>query len=239
MEASSKDKSSAVVIQASTAPEKSALLPQEQIRTYWWRWLVLGILMSNTILSYFLWITFAPVADVMRCYYSISNDIVNALSLVNVGLILFLVLPSAWCLRRFGLRFTLILSSIASALGAGIRVMGAGAGYFSLLMIGQIVSAFNGLLEGGYTLFSEVWFSPSERAMATALSASIAPQVRERVSACTCIYNVLYWGSTVCKTYCWPLAIFIKGIAIEMVIFVIFIACACIQGVRQSDWCHM
>lgn len=202
MEASSKDKSSALLkkvtenyaaIQANTPEEKekSSLQLPKQIRTYWWRWWVLGVLMSNNILANLLWITFAPVADVMRCYYNITNDVVNALSLASAGITLLLVLPSAWCLSRFGLRFTLILSSIAAALGAGIRVMGAGAGYFSLLMTGQIVSSFDGILEGGFTLFSEVWFPSSERATATALSASIAPQVRGGL--CLCVWVYLVW----------------------------------------------
>ncbi len=146
-------------------------------KTYWWRWMVLAVFMLNHIANNLLWITFAPVADVMRCYYGINNNVVNALSLASAVLTIFLVLPSAWALIHFGIRFTVVLSSAATALGAGLRVAGAGSGYFSLLMAGQIVSSFNGLMEGSVTLLSETWFSSSERATATALSASISPQV--------------------------------------------------------------
>lgn len=157
-----------------------------EIRTYWWRWWVLSVYMLNLILNNLLWITFAPIADVMRCYYGITDDVVNTLSLVSAILALLLVLPASWLLTRFGIRFVLVISSAANALGGAIRVGGAGSGYFSLLMVGQIVSSFNGLMSGAPTLFSEIWFPATERATATALGASVAPQVS------------LSWGWGVC-----------------------------------------
>lgn len=148
-----------------------------RVRSYWWRWSVLGVFVLNQVVNNLLWITFAPVADVMRCYYHIDNDVVNTLSLVSAVLALVLVLPASWLLVRVGLRFVVVLSSFATALGGALRVMGAGAGYFSLLMVGQIVSSFNGLMSGAPTLMSETWFPASERATATALGTAIASQV--------------------------------------------------------------
>lgn len=168
-----------------TVPPKPYSKPSEtatpttfvEVRTYWWRWAVLGVFILNQLFSNLLWITFAPVADIMRCYYGVSNELVNTLSLVSAVLALLLVIPAAWLLIRYGIRFVIVLSSFATALGGALRVMGAGSGYFYLLIIGQTVSSFNGLMSGASTLLSETWFPASERVTATALGASIAPQV--------------------------------------------------------------
>ena len=166
----------------STTTPTTAAVPANssitKIRTYWWRWAVLAIFILNQLLSNLLWITFAPIADVMRCYYDITNDLVNTLSLASAVLTLFLGLPSSWLLVHYGIRFVIVVSSVATALGGALRLMGAGSNHFYLLMIGQIVMSFNGLMSGSGTLISETWFPPGERATATALGAAIAPQVR-------------------------------------------------------------
>lgn len=162
-------------------PSSSTSTPAGPIQTYWWRWIMLGIFVLNQIINNLAWITFAPVANVMRCYYGITNDVVNTLSLVSSILMLLLVLPGSWMLVQFGVRFVLVVSSAATAVGVALRVGGAGSGYFSLLIGGQIVSSFNGVMAGSITLFSETWFPSTERATATAFAASVAPQVRGRV----------------------------------------------------------
>ena len=161
-------------------PIPSTPPPPVVLRSYWWRWWVLTVFSVNFVLSNWSWITFAPIADIMRCYYNITNDVVNTLSLVSAILTFLLVLPASWLLLRFGIRFVLILSSAATAVGVALRVGGVGSQYFSLLISGQIVSSFNGLAAGATTLFSETWFPSNERVTATALGASISPQVKNK-----------------------------------------------------------
>ena len=96
--------------------------PPSRLRTYWWRWWVLFVFVLNMVINNVTWITFAPVADIMRCYYGISNAVVNTLSMSSAILTLLLVLPAAWSLTHWGLRFTILLSSAATALGASLRV---------------------------------------------------------------------------------------------------------------------
>lgn len=151
--------------------------PPAELQAYWWRWGVLGVFVLNMATNNLMWITFAPIADVMRCYYGITNDVVNTLSLVSAVLTLVLVLPGSWLLLHFGIRFVMVVASAATALGGALRVGGAGSQYFSLLITGQTVSSLNGLMTGATSLFSETWFPSSERATATAIAASVAPQV--------------------------------------------------------------
>ncbi len=156
--------------------EKAPPTSPKAIRTYWYRWGMLGIFALNLAVTNFLWITFAPIADVLRCYYGITDEIVNTLSLVGAILALILVMPASWLLIHYGIRFVTILASGFNALGGALRVGGAGSGDFSFLISGQIVQSFCGLMGGSFTLFSEVWFPASERATATAVAA-LAPQV--------------------------------------------------------------
>ena len=153
-----------------TGEDKAPPTSPQVVRTYWYRWGILGVFTLNLVVTNFLWVTFAPIADVLRCYYGITNEIVNTLSLVGAVLELILVLPASWLLIHYGIRFVTVLSSALNALGAALRVCGAGSGNFGLLIGGQIVQSFCGLMAGSFTLFSEAWFPASERATATAIA---------------------------------------------------------------------
>lgn len=103
---------------------KNTIDGAEPIRTYWWRWTTLGVLVLNLALFNIMWLTFAPIADVILCYYNITTFWVNSLSLVTMVVYILLVFPSAWCLERLGLRTTAIIASSASAVGAALRLAG-------------------------------------------------------------------------------------------------------------------
>lgn len=103
------------------------------IRTYLWRWVVLAIFFLNLGVNNMLWISIAPVADVMRCYYGISNTWVNTTTTVYMATYVLFFLPCAWFLDRYGLRATMVLASVTNALGAAVRV--AGTGRYSLYTV--------------------------------------------------------------------------------------------------------
>ena len=100
------------------------------IRTYQWRWVELAIFFLNLGVNNTVWITIAPVADVMRCYYGISNTWVNTTTTVGMATYVLFFLPCAWILDRYGLRVTMILASLVNALGTAVRVAGTGNGKF-------------------------------------------------------------------------------------------------------------
>jgi len=112
----------------------------EPIRTYWWRWTTLAIFVLNLGMFNCLWLTFAPIADVIRCYYNVGQFWTNSLSLVTMVVYVVFMFPSAWCLEKFGLRATTVLASCATALGAGLRLAGAGKAGYNQLMVGLVAS---------------------------------------------------------------------------------------------------
>ena len=97
-----------------------------KIRTYWWRWNILIVFTLTLAANNVVWITAAPVADVMRCYYGISNTWVNAMTANYMATYVLFFFPAAWFLDRYGLRPTMIVATLVNAFGTSLRVIGAG-----------------------------------------------------------------------------------------------------------------
>ena len=100
--------------------------PDPKLRTYWWRWVVLAVFSLNLAVNDLQWLTFSPIADVIKCYYGISNFWVNSLSMVNMLVYVLCFVLSALSLERLGLRTTLVIGSCMNALGAAMRLAGTG-----------------------------------------------------------------------------------------------------------------
>ena len=96
------------------------------LRAYPWRWVELAIFFLNLGMTNTVWISIAPVADVMRCYYGVSLTWVNTTTAVYMITYVLFFLPCAWFLDRYGLRATMILASVTNALGTAVRVAGTG-----------------------------------------------------------------------------------------------------------------
>ena len=96
----------------------------EKITTYWWRWVVLFIFSLNNAVTNYIWIMSAVIADLMSCYYGISDTMVNYLTTSYMMLYVVLVWPVAWVMDRYGLRLPVVVGSAAMAVGAALRVAG-------------------------------------------------------------------------------------------------------------------
>ena len=103
-----------------------AMVGEVKMKTYWWRWNILIVFTLTLAANNVVWITAAPVADVMRCYYGINNTWVNALTANYMATYVLFFFPAAWFLDRFGLRPTMIVAGVMNALGTSLRVIGAG-----------------------------------------------------------------------------------------------------------------
>ena len=97
-----------------------------KMKVYWWRWAVLFVFVADLSVNNGIWITFGPIADAMRCYYSLSDFWINSVSMVYMVTYLLFIVPSVWVMARFGLRTTLVIAACFNALGACLRVAGVG-----------------------------------------------------------------------------------------------------------------
>ncbi len=102
------------------------------IRTYLWRWIVLIIYSVVSISVNLVWISSAPIADIMTCYYDVSVFWVNGLSEVYMLMYLIALFPIVWLLDKYGLRLTMILGAGFNAAGAALKVAGTGKEVYSL-----------------------------------------------------------------------------------------------------------
>lgn len=102
--------------------------PPPKIRTYKWRWVVLTLFFMNNLLVNYVWIMFAPVANLIRCYYNVSDTMVNLLSTSFMISYILMAVVVPWAMERYGLRVCVLLGSAVAALGASIKVAGSGKG---------------------------------------------------------------------------------------------------------------
>ncbi|XP_064393751.1 heme transporter FLVCR1-like [Halichondria panicea] len=147
------------------------------IRTYLWRWIVLIIYSVVSISVNLVWISSAPIADIMTCYYDVSVFWVNGLSEVYMLMYLIALFPIVWLLDKYGLRLTMILGAGFNAAGAALKVAGTGSNYFWITMFGQTLAGLSDVfIWTAGPLLSEVWFPSRERATATAIGTAISVQ---------------------------------------------------------------
>ena len=100
--------------------------PEPPIKTYLWRWVVLGLFSLNNAVTNYIWIMSAAIADVMTCYYHITDTTLNFLTTSYMMMYCVLVFPAAWAMGKYGLRTPAVVASAAMALGAALRVIGTG-----------------------------------------------------------------------------------------------------------------
>ena len=96
------------------------------VRTYWWRWIVLLVFSLNLAMTNILWITAAPIANVVMCYYNVSEFWVNSLSEVYMLTYIILLFPAVWLLDKYGLRLSILLGACGDAAGAALKLAGTG-----------------------------------------------------------------------------------------------------------------
>ena len=98
----------------------------EKIKTYWWRWVVLAVFTAIVAVNSTIWNTFGSVADVVKCYYGVSDFWVNSLSMVFMLTYLVLILPGLWLINAVGLRATVVIAASCNAIGTGLRMAAVG-----------------------------------------------------------------------------------------------------------------
>ena len=90
---------------------------------------MLAIFALNMSVSSMVTSTFSPSHYVLEQYYNGSNSgwgkWVKHLAVYDTVVKALLLLPSAWMLVRYELKFTVVFASSATALGTALRLVGA------------------------------------------------------------------------------------------------------------------
>jgi MFS family permease len=120
-----KDDTSLLQVKPPTSPPPTDGTPTPN-RVYRWRWVVLAIFVFNNLVTNYIWIMSAIVADLMVCYYGITDTLLNFSTTSYMMVYTIFMLPATWFMDRYGLRLPTVLGSAVMALGASIRVIGTG-----------------------------------------------------------------------------------------------------------------
>ncbi len=107
-------------------PSESSSHSPDNLRTYWWRWIVLCIFALNLAMTNIIWIPSAPIANTIICYYDVSLFWVNSLSEVYMLTYIILLFPAMWMLDKYGLRLSVMLGAGFDAAGAALKLAGTG-----------------------------------------------------------------------------------------------------------------
>lgn len=106
---------------------RSSRVPK--VQTSRWRHLMLIIFSLNMAVSAGVLSTFIPSNAALECFYSSYNSgwmpWAKHLAVFDTVVKALLLLPSAWMLVRYELKFTVVFASCATALGTALRLIGA------------------------------------------------------------------------------------------------------------------
>lgn len=111
---------------ATSPPSSPDTADPKAVKTYLWRWVILFVFFANNLVTNYLWIMSAVIADVMRCYYGISDTLLNLLSTSFMISYCFIIWPAMWIMAEYGLKVVTVFASACVAAGASLRVMGSG-----------------------------------------------------------------------------------------------------------------
>ncbi|MCJ8750062.1 hypothetical protein PDJAM_G00195070 [Pangasius djambal] len=157
--------------------ESHAMLPAEQhnplhTRLYRRRFAVLAIFSLYSLLNAFQWIQYSIITNVFMHFYSVTNLMIDWLSVVYMLAYIPLIFPATWLLDRAGLRVTALLGAGLNCAGAWLKCASAGPGLFWVTMAAQVVcSVAQVFILGLPSRIASVWFGPRE--VSTACAAAV------------------------------------------------------------------
>eukprot|EP00111_Clytia_hemisphaerica_P018777 TCONS_00055529-protein len=143
---------------------------QTSLKVYPQRWLMLFIFSLCTTLNGFMFLGLSAVANVASAYYNVSTVSIEWLANMGVLIFVFVSLPVAYLVSRYGVRIVLTVATGLMVLCAVFQYLGAGKDGYTYVLIGQF---FYGVSYGSIVQIpgqlSANWFAPHERGMSTAI----------------------------------------------------------------------
>lgn len=141
--------------------------PRTEVRSGY-RWVVLAAVMAVNATIQLLWVSYSPITSVAQGYYGVSALAIGAFSMVFMVAFVPLSIPASWLIDTRGLRFAVGLGSIGAGVGGVLRGL-AGDSYAGAMAACLLIAACQPLLLNCWTVVSDRWFPPHQRATAVSL----------------------------------------------------------------------
>ena len=141
-----------------------------QLKVYPQRWLMLAIFSLTTLLNGSMFMGLSAVVAVTVPYYQVTPVSIQWLSNMFMLIFVFVSMPSAYAISKYGVRFILSLAAGLDALGTLIQYFGSKRDAYMYVVIGQ---NFGAIAYGSILIIpgnlSFTWFPPQERGMSTSI----------------------------------------------------------------------
>lgn len=107
---------------------------EDDIATSRKRWLILGLYALLSVANAALWTTYAPISDIAQEYFGGAHSAAGSITAVNMLATSYQILYgpgtvlAGMTMKSYDLRITMLVAATLTALGAGLRLIGALAG---------------------------------------------------------------------------------------------------------------
>ncbi|XP_059476348.1 heme transporter FLVCR1 isoform X2 [Neocloeon triangulifer] len=145
-------------------------MPQDEYKVYKRRWLVLALFVLYSASNSMQWIQYSIIADVINRYYGVSFLTIDWTSMIYMITYIPLIFPASWILTKKGLRFTTLVGSLGTCVGAWIKVLSVAPDRFWVSFVGQtIVAVSQVFILSVPSRLAAVWFGPKQVSSACAI----------------------------------------------------------------------
>lgn len=107
------------------------------------RWLILVLFVVYSASNAMQWIQYSIITNITTKYYNVLDYTVDMTSMIYMITYIPLIFPASYLLNNFGLRTTVIVGSLGTALGSWIKVLSVAPDRFWVTFIGQTVVAIS------------------------------------------------------------------------------------------------
>ena len=111
-----------------------------QLKVYPQRWLMLAIFSLTTLLNGSMFMGLSAVVEVASPYYEVSAVNIELLSNMYMIVFIFVSMPSAYAMSKYGVRAILSLAAGLDALGTLIQYFGSKRDAYMYVVIGQFLA---------------------------------------------------------------------------------------------------
>ena len=143
-------------------------MPEENIKTYSYRWVVLAAYMLVVSINQMMWITFAPVTGTAASFYHVSDLSIGLLSMVFMVVYILVSIPASAIIDIYGIRIAVGIGAVLTGIFGLMR--GFAGDDFIWVMVAQIgIAIGQPFLLNSITTVAARWFPIRERATASGL----------------------------------------------------------------------
>ena len=140
------------------------------LRVYKSRWLMLLLFCLTTMLNGSTFVGLSAVVDIVAPFYKVSSVNIEWLSNMFMVIYIFVAMPSAYAMSKYGVKTIIIVASGCGAAAASLQYGGYKQRSYMFVVIGQIFAGvtYGNILQVPGRL-SAIWFPPHERGISTSI----------------------------------------------------------------------